>query len=80
VRDCWSRNGAPRAEHPPAILHQKEFTIPAKKPGTDKKPASGKKISRSPGNLVKNDKNEIELTEDDLKNVSGGTLTSQKLS
>jgi hypothetical protein len=46
--------------------------MPTKKPGTDKKPASGKKTSASPDDLVKNDKNQIELTEDDLKNVAGG--------
>ena len=53
--------------------------MPANKPGTDKKPASGKKTSGSPDNLVTNDKNEIELTEDDLKKVSGGIKLDYKI-
>ena len=50
----------------------------AKKPGGDKKPATDKKTPGSPDNLVKSDKNEIELTEDDLKNVSGGSKLDYK--
>jgi hypothetical protein len=53
--------------------------MPAKKTGIDKKPASGKKTSGSPDNLVKNDKNEIELTEDDLKKASGGIKIDYKI-
>jgi hypothetical protein len=53
--------------------------MPAKKTSTDKKSASSKKTSTSPDNLVKNDKNEIELTEDELKDVTGGTALSYKI-
>jgi hypothetical protein len=53
--------------------------MPAKKSSTDKKPAFGKKTSVSPDNLVKNDKNQIELTEDELKDVSGGCASGKHL-
>jgi bacteriocin-like protein len=53
--------------------------MPAKKPGIDKKTASRKKTSGSPDNLVTSDKNEIELTEDDLKKVSGGIKLEYKI-
>jgi bacteriocin-like protein len=52
--------------------------MPSKQPGTDKKPAAGNKMTGSPDNLVKNGKNAIELTEDDLKNVSGGVKLDYK--
>jgi hypothetical protein len=53
--------------------------MPAKKTGIDKKPATDEKTSASPDNLVKNDKNEIELTEDELKDVSGGCASGKHL-